>query len=83
MKPDQHKPDLSNADWRSIGKYLTLVYQIGFTVVVSVGLFLFIGRWLDQWLGLPGIFTIAGVIAGAAGSFYLVYKAIMSLENHE
>ena len=78
-KKEQHQPEPIN--WGAISRYLGLVYQIGFTVIASMALFMFVGMMIDKWLKLPGIFMIIGIFAGAIGSFYSVYKAIESLEK--
>ncbi len=60
----------------SLGRALTLVYQIGFTIVFSILFFLFIGMKLDEWLGTSVLFTVVGVIFGVVGGGYVVYKEI-------
>ena len=60
----------------SVGRAFSLVYQIGFTIVFSLLLFLFIGKKLDEWLGTNILFTILGVIFGVFGGGYVVYKEV-------
>ncbi|MDD4527315.1 MAG: AtpZ/AtpI family protein [Candidatus Margulisbacteria bacterium] len=66
----------ANKDAVSLGRSLTLVYQIGFTIILSLLFFLFVGKKLDEWLGTPGIFMIIGIIFGVVGGGYVVYKEI-------
>ena len=32
-----------------------------------------IGYLLDRWTGMHGLFTVIGMLLGAAGAFYLIY----------
>jgi F0F1-type ATP synthase assembly protein I len=65
-----------NKESVSLGRALTLVYQIGFTIVFSILFFLFIGKKIDEWLGTSVLFTVVGVIFGVVGGGYVVYKEI-------
>lgn len=78
---EEEKKNSEPFNWNQIGQYLGLVYQVGFTVVVSILVFMFLGRLIDRWLNLPGVFMIIGIVAGAIGSFYSVYKAIIKMED--
>lgn len=77
-KSQKEKPALNYAE---IGKYLSLVYQIGFTIIVSIAFFGFIGHLLDNWLDTKFIFTLVGIIWGILGSMYLIYKTIINMEK--
>ncbi len=66
----------NNKESVSLGRALTLVYQIGFTIVFSILFFLFIGKKLDEWLGTSVLFTVVGVVFGVVGGGYVVYKEI-------
>ncbi len=73
----EEKPiEQKNKEAVSLGRSLTLVYQIGFTIVFSLLFFLFVGKKLDEWLGTSFVFTIIGIIFGIVGGGYVVYKEI-------
>ncbi len=63
-------------DWRP----LTLVTQLGLTVVVSLVLSLLLGLWLDGLLGtkpiLTLVFSLIGIAAGTVGVYRLITQAI-------
>jgi len=58
-------------------KDLTLIMQIGLTMAGCIGFCFFLGRLLDGWLGLRGIFTAVGTLLGVAGGANVVYRQIM------
>lgn len=70
------KKSEDNKETVSLGRALTLVYQIGFTIVFSILFFLFVGKKLDEWLGTSILFTILGLLFGVVGGGYVVYKEI-------
>ncbi len=78
-KPED-KNEGPNKEAVSLGRSLTLVYQIGFTMVFSLLFFLFIGNKIDEWLGTSGLFMIIGIVFGIAGGGYVVFKEIEKLE---
>jgi F0F1-type ATP synthase assembly protein I len=71
MLPDPKK----NRSWTV---QLTLVMQLGLTMVGSIALCFFIGFYLDRWLHTKGVFialfTILGVIGGAVTVFRQIQK---------
>jgi len=73
-------PKLSKKELREIYKALALITTMGISVVVSVGLGIFIGWLLDRWLGttpwLILVFTLLGV-AAAIKSMYSMAKRVM------
>jgi len=47
---------------------MLLVPQLGFTLAASVGLGIYGGHWLDDWLGTrPGLTVLMGGLGLAAG----------------
>jgi F0F1-type ATP synthase assembly protein I len=50
----------------------------GISFVISILLFLYIGRWLDAKLGTAPWLLIAGVFVGAGAGFYSFYRRIMA-----
>jgi len=58
---------------------LSIVMQFGLTMVLSVGVFFYIGLRLDRWLGTKGIFTVFLTIFGIIGGARTVYRQVMHL----
>lgn len=48
--------------------------QLALTLVV----FMFLGLWLDKRLGSSPWFLIIGVVIGAVGGFYSLYRRLMT-----
>ena len=68
---------------RKIFEQLTLVSQLGLTMVGSIGLGFAIGYYLDKWLGTKGIFLTLFILLGIGGGGYTVYRQIRELEDSE
>lgn len=66
-----------------IFEQLTLVSQLGLTMVGSIGLGFAIGYFLDKWLGTKGIFLTLFILLGIGGGGYTVYRQIRELEDSE
>jgi ATP synthase protein I len=50
----------------------------GAQFVVSILLFLYVGKWLDSRLGTAPWLLMIGVFVGAAAGFYSFYRRIMA-----
>lgn len=48
----------------------------GIQFVVSILLFLYLGKWVDRKLGTEPVFLIVGVFVGAAAGFYTMIRAL-------
>lgn len=48
----------------------------GIQFVISILLFLYLGKWVDQKLGTAPVFLIIGVFVGAAAGFYTMIRAL-------
>ena len=57
---------------------LALLSQVGIMMVVPIIGGLFIGKWLDGWLGTSPLFLLICVLTGAASSFVSLYKFTMA-----
>lgn len=55
------------------GKYL----GIGMTWALSTALFLYLGTWVDKWVGTESLFTLLGALVGAAAGFYYMYHHLV------
>lgn len=64
---------------RDFGPVLTLGLQLALSVVV----FFFLGRWLDQWLGTSPWLMIAGLAVGIAGGFIQFFRTALALGKKE
>jgi F0F1-type ATP synthase assembly protein I len=56
---------------------------VGLQFAAAVVVFLFAGQWLDNRLGTPGFFTIAGVFIGGGAAFYLLYRKITAAQRRD
>ncbi len=55
---------------------LALVSQVGLTVIGSVLFCLFLGYYLDKWLGFKAIFKILFILLGIIGGGYAAFRQI-------
>ena len=58
---------------------LTLISQLGLTMAGSVVFCLFIGLYLDRWLGTKGVFVTIFILLGIAGGANAVYRQILEV----
>ena len=56
---------------------LTLIMQLGLTMVGCIFFCFFIGRFLDRWLGTRGVFVAIFIVLGVVGGAATVYRQIM------
>ncbi len=64
-------------------KYLSLVSQLGLTVVIAVAFGGFVGFHADRRLGTSAVFTLLGILLGAAGGLWAAYQLVVELgRNH-
>ena len=73
-------PKLTKKELKEIYRALALITTMGVSVVVSIGLGIFFGWLLDNWLGttpwLVLVFTLLGA-AAAIKSMYSMAKRVM------
>ncbi|MEP7065625.1 MAG: AtpZ/AtpI family protein [Gemmatimonadota bacterium] len=53
----------------------------GVQFVISILLFLYVGKWLDRKLGTAPWLLMLGVFVGAGAGFYSFYRRIMSASH--
>jgi len=58
---------------------LTIVMQLGLTMVGCIFFCFFIGRYLDKWLGTKGVFVIIFTILGIIGGGNTAYRQILEI----
>ena len=69
---------------RAWAENLTLIMQLGLTMIGCILFCFFIGRYLDRWLGTRGIFVTVFSILGVIGGGNTVYRQILkSLEEKQ
>ena len=65
-----------NSPW---AKNLTIVMQLGLTMVGCIAFCFFIGFKIDQWLGTKGIFIAVFTILGVVGGANVAYRQVMEI----
>ena len=63
--------------------FLSIGYQLSFTLVFSVVSFSFLGMIIDKKLHTPGIFFGIGFAFAVVGSFYKVYMLTKKIFDEE
>lgn len=66
----------SNREWAT---HLTIIMQLGLTMVGSIAFCFIIGFYLDRWLHTKGIFTAVFIVLGVVGGAITVYRQIMEV----
>ncbi len=56
---------------------------LGIQLVVSILLFVYAGRWLDEKLGTGPWLLVAGAFLGACAGFYAMYRSLMAVTRGE
>ena len=56
---------------------------LGLQFVLSLLLFLYVGKWVDTKLGTSPWFLIIGVFTGASAAFYSMYRSLKAEERRE
>jgi len=63
---------------------LSIITQLGLTMVGCIFFCFFIGRYLDKFLGTKGIFVAIFTVLGVIGGGIVVYRQILEVtENKE
>lgn len=60
---------------------LSIIMQLGLTMVGCIFFCFFIGKYLDKWLGTKGIFLIIFIILGIIGGGVTVYRQILEITS--
>lgn len=58
-------------------KYLSLISQVGLTIVLMVFLFTIFGVYLDRWLNTKALFTLVFVLLGCFSALWSAIKLIL------
>lgn len=68
---------------RAWAENLSIVMQIGLTMVGCIGFCFFIGYQLDRWIGLRGVFVTIFTILGILGGANVVYRQILKVTQED
>jgi hypothetical protein len=58
---------------------ISIVMQLGLTMAGCIVACFLAGRWLDEWLGIRGVFTVGLTIFGVVGGAVVAYRQIMDV----
>lgn len=70
------KPKYSNA-----GQYIGLGLSFGVTMIVSIYIASWVGGWLDNQLGLNGVFRFIGILCGIFSGFRVFIDNVEQMHN--
>jgi ATP synthase protein I len=59
---------------KDVLKNLTLISQIGISIITPILLGVYLGNFIDKKLGTNGVFAIILIIVGAAAGFLNIFK---------
>ena len=62
---------------------MSIVTQLGLTMVGCIGLCMAIGYFLDKWLGTGGLFIALFIVLGIVGGGYTCYRQIKEIEEED
>lgn len=62
---------------RPEGPQMGEVAGVGLQFALAIVLFLLLGRWLDERLGTEPWLLLLGVVVGAVGGFYSMYRQLV------
>jgi len=74
---------MKKKDYKSTMDNLTLVTQVGLTMVGCVLFCFAIGYYLDKWLGIKGVFTVIFLLLGIIGGGFTVYRQIQEVIHED
>ena len=66
-----------NDDRRPVASQAGEVLGVGLQFAAAIVLFLFLGRWLDGVFGTEPWLLLIGVMVGAVGGFYSLYRQLV------
>lgn len=64
-------------------KWMTLLSQIGITMVANIFVSLFIGKYLDQWLNTSPLFLLLFMVIGVFSGIKSVYLLIIKIDKRD
>jgi F0F1-type ATP synthase assembly protein I len=76
MSEHGERPD-SSSSWPEVMRALAPYMNIGWTFLVTIGLGLLGGHWVDKRFGTTPWFFILGAILGMGVGFYHFFKTVL------
>lgn len=64
-------------------KWMTLMSQVGITMVANIMIGLFIGKYLDQWLHTSPLFLLLFIFIGFFSGIKSVYLLIIKIDKRD
>ena len=64
-------------------KWMTLLSQVGITMIANIFVGLFIGKYLDQWLNTSPLFLLLFIFIGAFSGIKSVYLLIIKIDKRD
>ena len=64
-------------------KWMTLMSQVGITMVANILVGLFIGKYLDQWLHTSPLFLLLFIFIGFFSGIKSVYLLIIKIDKRD
>jgi F0F1-type ATP synthase assembly protein I len=68
---------MNDKDKRELFSAFGLVGSIGFQLAATIGVGLFAGRFIDEYLKISPAATVSGIILGIFAGAWAMYKRIM------
>ena len=68
---------------RAWAENVQIIMQIGLTMAGCIIFCLFVGIYIDKWLGIKGIFTTIFTILGVIGGGNVVYRQILEVTEQD
>ena len=68
---------------RAWAENLSIVMQLGLTMAGCICFCFFVGLYIDEWLGLKGVFVTIFIILGVAGGANVVYRQIIEITEEK
>ena len=64
-------------------KWMTLLSQVGITMIANIFVGLFIGKYLDQWLNTSPLFLLLFIFIGVFSGIKSVYLLIIKIDKRD
>ena len=64
-------------------KWMTLMSQVGITMVANIMVGLFIGKYIDQWLHTSPLFLLLFIFIGFFSGIKSVYLLIIKIDKRD
>lgn len=77
--PARNKRPIDFKKHRQWAENVTIVMQVGLTMVGCIFFCFWVGRYLDRWLGTKGLFVVIFTILGVLGGANTVYRQILKV----